>query len=364
MKNVTRFSLTVGILVATTAIVVGCCGCSTPKTAATKPAALPPAPPQSVATSGPTDYSNPARWLSAPTTGTKSVDVFYLYPTVYAREATSDPMVCAVDDPGMMKAAGPALARQASCFETVANIYAPYYRQADVASRVVLPQAQQVAVVAGEPTQDGIGSFDYYIKHYNNGRPFILASHSLGSNVMANLLAQYMKEHPDVYKRMVAAYVIGYSITPSYLAQNPNLKFAEDATDTGVIVSYNTEAPTIGAPNPVLLPGGLEINPISWTRTEATATADENLGSILLRSNGTPLTGLKGEVLKFKHVADARIDTAKGVIINSVADVNVFSPGKPGQMPRGVYHTWDYPFYYFDLRQNAADRVAAFLEKK
>lgn len=36
---------------------------------------------------------------------------------------------------------------------------------------------------------------------------------------MRNILAEYMKEHPDLYKRMIAAYVIGYSVTGAYLAQ-------------------------------------------------------------------------------------------------------------------------------------------------
>ena len=59
-----------------------------------------------------------------------------------------------------------------------------------------MPQKEQVKVVAGAPTIDGIAAFEYFIKHYNHGRPFILAGHSLGSNVMANLLAQYMKAPP------------------------------------------------------------------------------------------------------------------------------------------------------------------------
>ena len=100
---------------------------------------------------------------------------------------------------------------------------------------------------------DAFAAFDYYIKNYNNGRPFILASHSQGSNVMIFLLAEYMKEHPEVYKKMIAAYVIGYSVTDDYLAKNPHLKFAEGADDTGVIISYNTEAPSIPGKNPVVL---------------------------------------------------------------------------------------------------------------
>ena len=47
---------------------------------------------------------------------------------------------------------------------------------------------------------------------------------------MINLMADYMKKNPEVYKRMIAAYVPGYSITPQYLAQNPELKFAEART--------------------------------------------------------------------------------------------------------------------------------------
>jgi hypothetical protein len=72
-----------------------------------------------------------------------------------------------------------------------------------------------------------------------------------------------MKEHPEVYERMIAAYVIGYSITEDYLTQNPHLKFATGPDDIGVIISYNTEAPDVAAGvNPVVWPGALVINPI------------------------------------------------------------------------------------------------------
>jgi hypothetical protein len=30
----------------------------------------------------------------------------------------------------------------------------------------------------------------------------------------------------------------------------------------------------------------------------------------------------------------------------------------------GIYHNYDYPFYYFDLRANAADRIARYLKTK
>ena len=210
----------------------------------------------------PTDYGRRSHWLNLPGKSAphKRVDVFYLYPTEYMR-TPGEPLICAVDDPQMMAGAQVAFQRQATAFRTVGNIYAPYYRQADAASRAEMPQKEQVKVVAGAPTIDGIAAFKYFIKHYDRGRPFILVGHSLGSNVTANLLAQYMGTHPRIRKRMVAAYVVGYSITPGYLAKHPFLKFAKGRNDTGVIVSWNTEAPTVAGKNPVLLPGGLAINP-------------------------------------------------------------------------------------------------------
>ena len=311
------------------------------------------------------NYARPARWLSLPTKPLKKVDVFYLYPTAYAKADPSAPIIGPIDDPGMMRGAGVALQRQAWAFRTFATIYAPYYRQADAASRAALPQPEQVKIVAGAPTQDGLAAFDYYIRHFNHGRPFILAGHSLGSNVMANLLAQYMKARPGVYKRMIAAYVIGYSITPEYLARNPFLKFAKGPNDTGVIASWNTEASTIAGPNPVILPGGLVINPITWTRTETTATAGQNLGSIELdpTTGGTPMLNTQGRILRVMNLADARIDKAKGVLICST--VNQANPPyyNPGGLPMGVLHVFDYPLYFFDVRANAANRVEHFFAR-
>jgi hypothetical protein len=318
-----------------------------------------------VGADGTTNYSSRAHWLALPAKPLKKVDVFYLYPTEYTRPDSSAPIVCAVDDVGMMHGAHVAFQRQVTAFNTVANIYAPYYRQADSAARAALPQAQQVKIVAGGPTQDGIAAFDYFIRHYDQGRPFILVGHSLGSNVLANLLAKYMRARPGVYRRMVAAYVLGYSITPSYLAQDPFLKFATGPSDTGVIVSWNTEAPTVAGPNPVLLPGGLAINPITWTRKPTEATAKQNLGSIELNpATGTPVLDTNGSIKRVMGLADARVDKTRGVVICSTVDASAPPYYTPGGFPMGVLHPFDYPFYFFDVRANAANRVAHFFARQ
>lgn len=303
------------------------------------------------------DYAQTNYWLSLPSTIDKGVDVFYFYPTAWQKANPSDPDICAINNASMLHGAGLAFNRQATAFQPTANIFAPYYRQVDMSP----PPEVREALVNGTPTSDGIAAFDYYLKHYNNGRPYILAGHSQGSNVLVNLLSRYMKDHPVEYQRMIAAYAIGYSVTSDYLAQNPHLKFAEGASDTGVIISYNTEAPdTVPGTNPVVLSGALAINPITWTRSETLAPASQNLGSILLKPDGTVILDDSGNFVRAMNYADARVDTAKGVLVCSTVDENRFAPGN-AYFGRGVYHSFDYPFYYYNLRQNAADRVASFL---
>lgn len=306
------------------------------------------------------DYSNAANWLALPSSpDAKPVDVFFLYPTAYQQPSPSDPIVCAIDNPQMQAGAKSAFARTATAFETEANIYAPWYEQAAI-QVLSLPLDQQQEIVGGQPTQDAIAAFDYYIKHYNKGKPFILASHSQGSNIMINLLAAYMKDHPDVYARMIAAYVPGYSITPQYLQQNPELKFAKGPDDTGVIISYNTVAPNATMPDPVVLPGALVINPITWTTDQTLATAAQNLGSLSVDANGNVALDAQGQPQRVLNYADAQIDTAKGELICTV------DPGTLAQndmVAGGIYHNYDYPFYYFDLRANAANRIARFLAR-
>lgn len=293
------------------------------------------------------DYANPAHWISVPVVVDKKVDVFYLAPTAWRKMDDKAPNICEIDDPTLLIGAKAAFGRQATAFETVGNLFAPYYRQAD------LSPIEREKVIGGIPTADAVAAFDYFIKHLNNGRPFILAGHSQGSNVLSNLLAGYMKENPAVYDRMIAAYVIGYSVTDEYLAKNPHLKFAQGADDTGVIVSYNTESPhVIPGTNIVLTPGGIAINPITRTRGETLAPASKNLGSIMPSAE---------VFVPVEHYADARVDKAKGVVICSTADADKLY--RPGSFVKGVFHSFDYLFYYYNLRQNAANRAGKFLSK-
>ncbi len=297
-----------------------------------------------------TDYSLAAHWLHLPQATNKAVDVFYLYPTAWRKLDDSEPNICPIDNASMLAGSASAYARQATAFETVGNVYAPYYRQGEGVYSLSLPPDQRDAFIASVPAADAEAALDYYFQHYNDGRPFLLLGHSQGANVLKLLLAGYFKTHPEYLKRMVAAYIIGYSITSDFLAANPHLHFAQGPDDTGVIISYNTLAPGVDLSQaPFLLPGAIAINPISWTLDETTATTEEGLGSYM--------PGKGGVFSQVPQYADARVDKSKGVVVCSTAvDSNLILGFGPG-----VYHSYDIPFYYFNLRTNAANRVEKYL---
>lgn len=304
-----------------------------------------------------TDYSKPEHWLSLPTDTSKAVDVFYVYPTAWYKEDPSEPNFCAIDNRIMRLGSKSAFDRQATAFETVGNVYAPYYRQADAGYTLSLPENQRWHVVDSIPAKDVVAAFDYYITHYNHGKPFILVGHSQGSNVLLILLQNYMAQNRAVYARMVCAYVIGYPVTAAYMNDNPHLKFADGASDTGVIVSFNTQSPSVAPGANMVMANnvGLVINPINWKRDETEALASESLGSYMPVDN-------QGTFGKVTNLADARINLTKGVIeCSSVNDSAMFRIS--GAMGLGVYHSFDIPFYYYNLRENAEVRANQFLGK-
>ncbi len=106
--------------------------------------------------------------------------------------------------------------------------------------------ANQAMEVAYKDVSD---AFDYYLEHYNKDaqgkpRPFILAGHSQGSNLMLYLLERKFS-NPALRKLLVAAYVIGWSVTSDDMASYPEslqaIGICTDKTQTGCIVTYNTQ---------------------------------------------------------------------------------------------------------------------------
>ena len=217
----------------------------------------------------PTDYSNEANWLQIPKI-TKDVDAFYIYGTSYIDDSFKEgaPNYAPLDNQEMRQRAMGEYMTNSSVFKESCNVFMPWYRQVGLkyGGEVTKKYGSIEAGFDGEPYIDIKAALDYYFEKCNNGRPFIIAGHSQGSAMVKYVLKNYFKEHPDYYKRMVAAYAIGFSVTKDELAANPHMKFATGESDAGVIVSYNTEGPKNveqNAKNVVVLPGGISINPLN-----------------------------------------------------------------------------------------------------
>jgi hypothetical protein len=307
-----------------------------------------------------TNYQDHNNWMFCPNDPTLPVDIFYLYPTAYFN-TPSESSICSVTHEGMRQRAQENVANKGSAFETVGNYFVPYYRQASL-EYIVNQKDNDLTEFIDGPVTDIIEAFNYYMKNFNNGRPFILAGHSQGSILIAILLASSFKQHPDYLKSMVAAYIIGYGITQQYLMTNPHLSFAKGEKDIGVIISYNTESPGMMVKNITVPPDTVTINPISWKRDTIKIISDLSLGShIVVRDKDGDLD----DILDVPHYADAQIDKNRGVVICSTANPEYFRiNGGEKYFPLGILHNGDYSLYYYDLRKNAQLRANAFLEKR
>ena len=299
------------------------------------------------------DYANPDNWLKAESDGEQEVDVFYIYPSNYT-PAAGEPSIGDIDNAGMRQGAQAIYERQATAFKTSCNIFAPYYRQVDGTFCLNLTTEQEWSLIRYQASQDLTRALDYYFDNWNNGKPFILAGHSQGSENVLALLQDYFHQdvaHKALLHRMVAAYAIGFSVTDEYLAANPDIPFAERHNDTGCIVSWNTEGPANkGKYNAVVKPHAHSINPIYWVTDDTYVPASENLGSLTSVEEGIVEPG----------IADAQLDLERGVVVVSTEAAKPFAIPAAMQALFGPesYHGQDYGFFYGDLRRNAEMRIA------
>lgn len=289
------------------------------------------------------DYTASSSWAHQPDNLDKPVDVFYVYPTIYAE---TSPLNMDFTRKDLQKRIANLLTSQAAVFTLSANLYAPYYRQMSFAAlnpEEDMYQNRYFRIGA----EDVARAFDEYLNKYNHGRPFILAGHSQGSMVLIDLMQKRFND-PALQKQLVAAYLIGYSVTDDDLKKYPWLKPAAGRDDFGVIISYNTQAPnTTGSP--VLLPGAICINPLNWKTDATPADKAMNLGAVFYDNQGKLIKDVPGYCGATINPKIGALET----IPPETLDI--------GSFPEGVYHKFDYPFFYRNLEKNVQTRCNAFL---
>ncbi|MDE5827422.1 MAG: DUF3089 domain-containing protein, partial [Duncaniella sp.] len=146
------------------------------------------------------------------------------------------------------------------------NFYSPYYRHITLNSWATLNEDTINRRYHDVAFVDVKNAFDYFIRNFNNGRPFILAGFSQGGKSVVELLKVI---NEDTRGRMVAAYVMGYKVTPEDIRNHPYITAARDSVDTGVVVCYNSVADVKYVKDVVSTPNVMCINPVNW-HTDAT----------------------------------------------------------------------------------------------
>jgi hypothetical protein len=218
------------------------------------------------------------------------------------------------------------------------NLYAPLYRQASFAS-IKLPEADKKDILKYS-LSDITQAFFYYLKHYNSGRPFVLAGHSQGSRLLRELIKTEFK-NKEISQKLIAAYLIGAEVTGADLS--PWFKLAENADDTGIVITYNTQAPGAKG-SPVFERGGaLNVNPLNWAARPAAKSL--NKGAVFFDREGSIAE-------EFLHFTSAYIE-GEGLVAPDVDRDKYSVP----LFPKGVYHIYDYEFFYKNLQSNFQRRL-------
>ncbi len=191
-------------------------------------------------------------------------------------------------------------------------------------------------------------ALQFYLKQYNKGKPFILAGHSQGSNILARLVMHHWGK-TGVDKRLVAGYLIGWSITAQDLKCNPGMKMCRSASQIGCFISYNCVAAGRQKFAPTILPGALVVNPLSWQIDAALVPAKKNLGAVFFSEDGKRTVR--------PHFTSAK--AAGGGLVVKPADPALVA-SSTDSFPEGVYHCYDYALFYENIKENASERISAF----
>ena len=200
--------------------------------------------------------------------------------------------------------------------------------------------------------KDVKAAFEYYMNEYNNGRPIVLAGFSQGADMCIRLVKDCFGDEKR-QSLLVACYAIGWRVTEDEVKTCPQLKFAEGESDTGAVVAFNSEAESVNGS--LLIPSGtktLAINPLNW-KTDGTP-ADKSL------NEGACFTDYNGEIKsEIPALTGAYIDEKRGAL--KVTDVNPEDyPSSLDIFEDGVYHLYDYQFFYRNLQKNVQTRINAF----
>lgn len=284
------------------------------------------------------DYQDSTQWYI--TNRDAAADVFYIISTETGDYMLSTGETCHYADTHNDSLRAPLYGEMLGVDTLLSgrlNYYSPYYRQCSLQSF----ENDSVAAIRMPLALDDVRqAFAYYLAHYNQGRPFILAGFSQGAHIMMELLKEM---DDDTFQRMIAAYAIGISVTETH----PHIVAAKGADDTGVTICYNS----VRDKDCVMRgwkKGCMAINPVNWRTDSKSAT---------LITEPSPLLPVAEQK---KDTMTIHLDTATGLLMvegYTAQDYMLPLLGKEGN-----YHTREIWLYRQQLCENMELRANRFLQ--
>lgn len=267
------------------------------------------------------------------------VDVFFIHPTTIAAkdkvwngDVTNEKQNSKVDKLPVK--------HQASVFNGSARVFAPRYRQANYEAFMNLgsENSNQALAIA---YADVRAAFLYYMEHYNQGRPFIIAGHSQGT-FHAITLIQELVDTTELYEQMINAYLVGMPVKrDDFQVCQP----CENSDENHCYLSWNTmKKKSYPKFYELYFQEAVCHNPLSWELNEY--YCDESCHEGMVPREFKKL--IKNQYGAEVHDGVLWVDPVK-------------IPGIPFTKLVKNWHIGDYNLFYGNIRKNVNERVNNYL---
>jgi arylsulfatase A-like enzyme len=266
--------------------------------------------------------------------------------------------------------------RQASAFNACCRVYAPRYRQTSMMA-YEQKDASQIFEIG---YQDVRSAFLHFIETIDPNEPFVLAGHSQGAFHLARLIDEEVDGTPLI-NRLIAAYAIG-AILPLALVETTyqDIELCAGPEHTGCFISWDAheadKAPTAGSDKEESVlwngkdysgfPPGPRIcvNPVTWRTDGEASKKQDHLGALENWSGFAEPEASIGKLYAGSVTAKCgRAGERNWLFVNGDRDKAIKSQGIWSLFERNL-HGSDFSLFWQNIRENAKQRVDAFLSNR